>query len=78
LQLFDKARAAFQEMLAIETGGANQRAIGEALYGLARAAAAQGDMVEARRLGEESAGILEKIGHLTAPEIKQWLAQDAS
>ncbi|MDQ2713623.1 MAG: helix-turn-helix transcriptional regulator [Chloroflexota bacterium] len=39
-------------------------------------AAAQGDMVEARRLGEESADILEKIGHLTAPEIKQWLAQD--
>ncbi|HEU5229236.1 MAG TPA: tetratricopeptide repeat protein [Ktedonobacteraceae bacterium] len=66
------AEAVFQEMLAIIPEG-GQDLIALAQYGLARVAAAQGDIGEARKLGEASVLTLEKIGHRDAREVRGWL-----
>ncbi len=47
--------------------------IAAAEYGLAQVAAAQGDIAEARRLGQESLALYTIIPHHTANEVKRWL-----
>jgi ATP/maltotriose-dependent transcriptional regulator MalT len=71
-QQFEAARAAFREARDIAREG-NPEYIGLACYGLARVAAAQGNLDEARRQGQESLTILEAIGHYKAAEVRQWL-----
>jgi tetratricopeptide (TPR) repeat protein len=68
----DVAEVTFREMLAIAPQG-SQDLIALAQYGLARALAAQGDIYEARRLGEASVITLEAIGHRNAREVREWL-----
>lgn len=45
-----------------------------ALYGLAKVAAAHGDITEARSQGQESLAVYEALGHFRTPEVQQWLA----
>jgi len=71
-QQFEAAWAAFREARDIASEG-NQDLHGVACYGLARVAAAQGNLDEARRQGQESLAILEAIGHYKAAEVRQWL-----
>jgi predicted ATPase/DNA-binding CsgD family transcriptional regulator len=71
-QQFEAAWAAFREARDIASEG-NPDNIGRACYGLARVAAAQGNLDEARRQGQESLTILEAIGHYKAAEVGQWL-----
>ena len=44
-----------------------------AQYGLARTAAAQGNIHEARKLGEASVTALEAMGHRNAKDVRDWL-----
>ena len=67
------AEATFREMISTVSEG-DQDLIALAQYGLARAAAAQGNIHEAHRLGEKSVIALEAIGHRTAKEVRYWLA----
>jgi len=71
-QQFEAAWAAFREARDIASEG-NPDLHGVACYGLARVAAAQGNLDEARRQGQESLTILEAIGHYKAAEVRQWL-----
>ena len=68
----DTAELAFREMLTIipERG---QDLIALAHYGLARAVATQGNIQEARRLGEASVAALETMGHRNVQEVRDWL-----
>jgi tetratricopeptide (TPR) repeat protein/transcriptional regulator with XRE-family HTH domain len=68
----ERAGDCFREMLATIPEG-DQDLLALARYGLARAAAAQGDLVEARRLGEASASALAAMGHHYASEVRAWL-----
>jgi hypothetical protein len=68
----DAAELAFREMLTIIPEG-GQDLIALAHYGLARAVAAQGNIQEARRLGEASAAALETMGHRNVQEVRDWL-----
>ncbi len=70
----DEAQPRFEEALAIadELQGAELRA--QALYGLARIGQARGDLVCARRLGEESLRTYENMGHERGREVAQWVA----
>jgi ATP/maltotriose-dependent transcriptional regulator MalT len=71
-QRYEAARGDFCEMRDLALEG-DPEYLGLACYGLARAQASQGNLSEARRQGQESLAILEKIGHFKAPEVKQWL-----
>jgi predicted ATPase/DNA-binding CsgD family transcriptional regulator/Tfp pilus assembly protein PilF len=71
-QRYEAAQGDFREMRDIASEGDSEY-LGLACYGLARAQASQGHLIEARRQGQESLAILEKIGHYKAPEVKQWL-----
>ncbi len=71
-QQVEAAEASFREMLTIIPEG-GQDLIALAHYGLARAVAAQGNIQEARRLGEASVAALESIGHRSAKEVREWL-----
>jgi len=67
-----KAEASFREMLSSIPEG-DQELLALAQYGLARTDAAQGNIEDARRLGEASLTVLEKIGHRSAQEVREWL-----
>jgi tetratricopeptide (TPR) repeat protein/transcriptional regulator with XRE-family HTH domain len=67
-----EAEVSFHEMLSSVPEG-DQELLALARYGLARTAAAQGDIQDARRLGETSVSALESIGHRNAQEVKEWL-----
>ena len=69
---FTDANATFRKVLELATEG-NQRMKGEALFGLARVADAQGDAREAQHLGEASLAVLEAIGQGQAHVVRQWL-----
>ena len=68
----EEAYAAFSESLAISTEG-SQEEVASALYGLARVAAAKGDLVEARRLGWKCLDILEPMGNRLKDTVREWL-----
>ncbi len=69
----EAAELSFREMLTIIPEG-SQDLIALAQYGLARSASVQGNIQEARRLGEESLTALKVIGHRKANEVKDWMA----
>jgi tetratricopeptide (TPR) repeat protein len=71
-QQLDGAEVTFSEMLTITPKG-SQDLMALAQYGLARIAAARGDIYGARRCGEASITVLEAIGHRTAKEVRDWL-----
>ncbi len=71
-QQIEKAEASFREMLSTIPEG-DQQLLALAQYGLARTAAAQGNIQDARRLGEASIKALETIGHRNAREVRGWL-----
>jgi tetratricopeptide (TPR) repeat protein/transcriptional regulator with XRE-family HTH domain len=72
LQQVEAAAESFREMFAtIPEGGQDLFALAQ--YGLARVAAAQGNLQEARKLGEASVTALETMGHRHAQEARGWL-----
>ena len=71
-QRLDDAHAAFSESLAISAEG-SQEEVASALYGLARVAAAKGDVAEARRLGRKCLDILEPMGNRLKDGVREWL-----
>jgi tetratricopeptide (TPR) repeat protein/transcriptional regulator with XRE-family HTH domain len=73
LQL-DAADAAFQEVLINgRTHEVDPETLACALYGQARVAALRSNIVEATRLGQESAMQFEKIEYYKAREVREWL-----
>jgi tetratricopeptide (TPR) repeat protein/transcriptional regulator with XRE-family HTH domain len=71
-QKIEAAEATFREMLmTIPEGGQDLLALAQ--YGLAQVAAIQGNIDEAKRLGEVSAAALEGMGHRKAMEVRHWL-----
>ena len=72
-QDLDSASAAFLEALEMAQEMRGQESAAVALCGLAQVAAAQGNIVEARRQGQESLTVFEAIGHYKASEVAQWL-----
>jgi len=74
-QKLELASVAFMDALKIaqEIGGQELTAI--ALFGLARVAAAQGNIVEAYDQGQESQRIFETMGHKDTAKIKKWLKE---
>jgi tetratricopeptide (TPR) repeat protein len=73
-QRYDLAGAAFQEALEAAREQGMQEWIGAALYGLARVAAARGDMGEACHRGQQCLACFEAIGHRKAGEVAEWLS----
>lgn len=67
----EEASSTFQEILALLPNG-SQALTALAHYGLARTAHMNGSFQEARRLGEMSVAILEKVGHYNTSEVKEW------
>lgn len=68
-----KAEDLFQEMLSlVPESDLDLLALGE--YGLARVAALQGNIQDARKHGESSLKTLNRIGHRKAQEVRNWLA----
>jgi tetratricopeptide (TPR) repeat protein/transcriptional regulator with XRE-family HTH domain len=67
------AADAFHESLKIAQEIGNQECVAVALYGLAHVAAAQGNLAEASRQGQQSLATFEAIGHRNAATIKKWL-----
>jgi tetratricopeptide (TPR) repeat protein/transcriptional regulator with XRE-family HTH domain len=72
-QRLQEAREAFMEMLSMAPEGSRDT-VALARYGLARVAAAEGDLPEARELASQSAGVLEALGHRSAGEVRSWLS----
>ncbi|WP_297167258.1 hypothetical protein, partial [Thermogemmatispora sp.] len=69
---FELAEKAFNEMLSfIPEGG--QDLIALAQYGLARVAAAKGQLNQALSLARASAKVLELVGYRYAKEVRNWL-----
>jgi tetratricopeptide (TPR) repeat protein/transcriptional regulator with XRE-family HTH domain len=68
----EEAIAAFREALANAPQG-DQELRTLCQYGLARAAAAQGNLAEARYLGEACLSFFESCGHRYAPQAREWL-----
>ena len=66
------AESSFREML-VTISDEDYDLFALANYGLARIAAAQSNINEARKLGEKSKTILESIGHRKAKEVTNWL-----
>lgn len=71
-QQFKKALEAFQEALECVPEG-YQILTALAHYGLARATAVEGNLIQARQQGETSLAILEAAGHGKAAEVRCWL-----
>jgi tetratricopeptide (TPR) repeat protein/transcriptional regulator with XRE-family HTH domain len=71
-QQIEATEAIFREMLTAIPAG-DQELLALAHYGLARTAAARGNMQEAQHFGEASATALEAIGHRNAKEVRDWL-----
>jgi tetratricopeptide (TPR) repeat protein/transcriptional regulator with XRE-family HTH domain len=72
LQQVEAAAESFREMFpTIPEGGQDLLALAQ--YGLARVAAAQGNVQEARKLGIASLTALETMGHRYAQEARGWL-----
>lgn len=68
----DVAEASFREMLTtISEGDRDLTALAQ--YGLAQAAASQGNIQVAREFGEASVLALEAMGHRNAKEVRTWL-----
>jgi len=74
-QAWEAAAEAFSEALEISRQTGVRVQIAQALYGLARVAAARGGLAAAGHYGEESLAILEAIGHRTRMEVQAWLAE---
>jgi len=72
-QQFEAAESTFRRVLELSAEG-NQRMMGEALYSLAMLAAAQGNVVEARRQAEASLALFEKIGQAGTDKVKELLS----
>ena len=71
-QQIQEADTVFREMLtSIPEGGQDLFALAQ--YGLARTAAAQGNIDEARNLGAASVTVLAAMGHRTAKVVRDWL-----
>ncbi len=68
----EAAMSVFREILVINPEG-EQDLVALAYYGMARIANSQGDINEARRLGELSVLVLESIGNRKAKEVRNWL-----
>ncbi len=68
----DEAFAAFQEALTVSARG-NQEAVASALYGLARVAAARGELAEAQRQGQESLRLFETMDSRVTDTVRAWL-----
>lgn len=71
-QRLGEAAAAFQEAQAVALNS-HLEAVASALYGLARIAAARGDIAEAQRQGQESLRIFNDMGHRLKDTVKDWL-----
>jgi tetratricopeptide (TPR) repeat protein/transcriptional regulator with XRE-family HTH domain len=71
-QKLEAAEAIFREMLNTTPEG-DQDLSALAHYGLARIAATQGNVDEARQRGEVSVAVLETMGHHKAKEVRDWL-----
>ena len=71
-QQIEKAEVSFREMSTTVSEG-DQDLLALAYFGLARTAAIQGNLLEARRLGEMSVTTLENMGHRTSQEVRNWL-----
>ena len=69
----DEAEAAFHEAAASSAHG-NQEVVASAMYGLARAAAARGNLTEARQKGQESLALFESMGHRQTEAARTWLS----
>ena len=67
------AEALLKEIHAIIPEG-DQGLSGLWIFGMARLAALQGNLQEARRLGEESRDILNAIQHGSTKKVEQWLS----
>jgi tetratricopeptide (TPR) repeat protein len=74
-QNWEAASLDLQRGLEIAQEGGAQEWIGSALFGLARVAAGQGHIAEARRRGEESLALLKAIGHCDAGKVAAWSEQ---
>jgi tetratricopeptide (TPR) repeat protein len=72
---WEAASEAFHEVQDIAQQVGVQEFVASAAYGLARVAAAHGNIVEARCQGEASLTIFEAIGHSQGSDVKQWLAR---
>ncbi len=73
-QHLDVAAAAFDEVLTLNTDALDsQDLLAHAQYGIARVAAAQGAVAQARRLAEESLAIFTAIEDHEATTVQQWL-----
>lgn len=68
------AAAAFRELFELARMLQSQELVAVALYGLARFAASQEDMAQARQQGRESLDAFVAIGHYKVQEVKAWLA----
>jgi tetratricopeptide (TPR) repeat protein len=74
-QNWEAASLDLQRGLEIARESGAQEWIGSALFGLARVAAGQGDIEEARRHGEESLALLKAIGHCDVDKVAVWSEQ---
>jgi tetratricopeptide (TPR) repeat protein len=72
-QVIGEAVAAFRECYELARILHSLEMVAGALYGLARAAAAQGDEDRARQLAEESLDNYTAIGHFRVNEVQEWL-----
>lgn len=72
---FQEAASLFNESMALAKEKGLPRVEPFGLLGLARVAAARGNMTEARRLGEQSREQLLAIGHRKAGEVWWWLQE---
>jgi tetratricopeptide (TPR) repeat protein len=68
----ENAERTFREMLMTVPKG-SQDLLALAQYGLARTMEAKGEFIEALKLGENSANILEGMGHHISKEVRNWL-----
>lgn len=73
-QSFNSAHIEALEALALAQEENDQYLIAVSLHNLGRAAEKQGDFMEARRLGQKSLDILEKMEDFPVDFIRQWLA----
>lgn len=77
LDLVEQASTAYQHMLTtLPEGDHEMYILGQ--YGLARVAAAQGNIIEARRLGDTCLTSLAMSGHHKEAEVRTWLASLSS
>jgi tetratricopeptide (TPR) repeat protein len=72
-QELNTAFITFREALEMAQGG-SQEQIATALYGLAKVAASQGNIIKARQQGQSSLDIFENIGFYKAAEVRRWLS----